>query len=81
VKNKLNIPSLKLVAEQSNCRKCGACNKNCPMSIDVMEKVQHNNMESSDCILCGECSKACKFDAINRICGKNRVKGKVLEIK
>lgn len=81
IKSKFNIPSLKLEAEQSNCKKCGACNKSCPMSINVMEKVQHNNMKSSDCILCGECSKACKFGAINRTCGKHRVEGKVLEIK
>ncbi|GFP74117.1 4Fe-4S binding protein [Clostridium fungisolvens] len=81
VKNKFNIPSLKLKAEPSNCKKCSACNKSCPMSINVMEKVQHNSMESSDCILCGECSKACKFGAVNRICGKDRVDRKVVEMK
>ena len=66
IKNRLPYPSLRLVANSSNCTGCQQCNKTCPMSLDVANMVKENDMNKMECILCGECTKTCKFGAVER---------------
>jgi len=56
----LKIPQLKIKADPSRCVECGACNKKCPMSINVSSSLKDGSIETSDCILCGECVDNCK---------------------
>lgn len=55
----LRLPSLHLEAEKDKCNNCRSCESKCPMSIDVSELVQKNDMIHSECILCGECVDTC----------------------
>ncbi|MDP4153629.1 MAG: 4Fe-4S binding protein [Bacillota bacterium] len=64
IKNRLRIPSLRLKATPDKCSGCGLCTKNCPMSLDVKEMVQENDMRNDECILCGECADNCAKKAI-----------------
>ncbi|MDF2686339.1 MAG: 4Fe-4S binding protein [Clostridia bacterium] len=56
----LKIPQLRIKAKSSACTGCGACNKKCPMSINVSSEIKSGCIKSSDCILCGECADNCK---------------------
>jgi polyferredoxin len=57
-------PSLRLVARSSACKECLKCTSNCPMSLDVHDMVQREQMEHRECILCGTCVDSCSQDAI-----------------
>ena len=51
---------LKIEGDRETCRQCGACNRACPMDINIMEYV--NNGErvlSTECIFCMTCTTAC----------------------
>jgi len=56
----LKIPRLRVKADSSLCVKCGACDKKCPMSINVSSSIKDGYINTSDCILCGECIDNCK---------------------
>ena len=56
--------SLRLVAESSACRECGKCTRECPMSVDVQERVLGASMEDPECVLCGVCVDSCPSQAI-----------------
>lgn len=58
IRNIFEWPALRLAVKKEQCRECGSCGRNCPMSIDVMELVRKKNMETEDCILCGSCVDA-----------------------
>ncbi|MDD5502518.1 MAG: 4Fe-4S binding protein [Candidatus Thermoplasmatota archaeon] len=64
IKNALRLPSLGLKAAPEKCKKCGACDKNCPMSLDVSKMVEANRMKNGECILCGSCIDNCPANAI-----------------
>jgi ferredoxin-type protein NapH len=64
IRNIFKWPSLKLVVEKSECVNCKACDKICPMSLEVSQMVQKNIIESTDCILCGECIDKCSKKVI-----------------
>ena len=66
VKNRMNIPSLRLTAASEKCTRCNQCSKACPMSLNVTEMVKMNKLDSLDCILCGECCSVCKSDVLKR---------------
>jgi ferredoxin-type protein NapH len=70
IKNKINIPSLRLISDKSKCTVCKQCNKACPMSLDVASMVNNEKMENTECILCRECSNACRAGAVKRFYGK-----------
>lgn len=70
IKNKLNIPSLRLLCDKSKCTSCKQCIKTCPMSLDVMTMVENDKMDNTECILCGECGNTCRFGAVKRIYGR-----------
>jgi polyferredoxin len=51
---------LKIEGDKEKCKQCGACNKACPMDINIMEYV--NNGErvlSTECIFCMTCTTVC----------------------
>ena len=56
----LKAPQLKLFSTPAACIRCGACDKACPMSIEVSASVQAGSIRSTDCILCGVCVDTCK---------------------
>lgn len=60
----LKIPQLRIKSDKVLCVKCGACNKKCPMSIDVQTDLNEGYIKTSDCILCGECVDNCKKNVI-----------------
>ena len=69
IKNKINIPSLRLIGDKSKCTACKQCNKTCPMSLDVMNMVKNEKMDNTECILCGECCNSCRSGAVKRVYG------------
>jgi len=60
----LRIPKLHLKTNKDNCSGCKACSVKCPMSLDVMEMVEREEMKNTECILCGECVDICSKKAI-----------------
>ncbi|MEI6101813.1 MAG: 4Fe-4S dicluster domain-containing protein [Eubacteriales bacterium] len=60
----LRLPQLHVQADEARCTNCRACNKACPMSIQVSEQVQNGDIRSTNCILCGECVDACKRNVL-----------------
>lgn len=77
--NKLSL--IKLDHIESNCTKCGACARVCPMGIQFNEAVG-----SRECIMCMRCMKeGCQFGAIHLTCGnlslsaKQRVPRKTIQ--
>lgn len=59
IRNMLHLPGLHISADPSKCISCKQCNKNCPMSLDVVHIVQSGKCENSECILCGACVDSC----------------------
>jgi polyferredoxin len=59
IKSAIGYPSLHLEADRNRCLKCRMCNSKCPMSLDVAEMVQNENMTNTECILCGSCVDGC----------------------
>jgi polyferredoxin len=57
-------PALHLEARAESCEQCGACNKACPMSLDVMGMVSKGELHHKECMLCGSCVDACPHGAI-----------------
>ena len=64
IRNLLAWPSLRLQAVKDDCIQCRSCTKTCPMSIEVMDLVRQQEMETQDCILCGSCVDVCPKSAI-----------------
>ncbi|ERI93682.1 4Fe-4S binding domain protein [Clostridiales bacterium oral taxon 876 str. F0540] len=62
--NMLHIKVLRLSADKNACVSCHRCDKSCPMSLNVTEKVERENMYDSECILCGACIDNCPKKAI-----------------
>jgi ferredoxin-type protein NapH len=62
--NFFGIKRLKLTANKNACINCHICNKNCPMSLNVSEKVSIEKMDDNECILCGTCVDTCPKKAI-----------------
>lgn len=62
--NLLHIKRLRLYADKNACVNCHICNKNCPMSLNVAEKVRNEAMDDNECILCGTCVDNCPKKAI-----------------
>lgn len=62
--NLLHIKRLRLNADKNACVNCQMCNKTCPMSLNVAEKVKNEAMDDYECILCGTCVDTCPKKAI-----------------
>ncbi len=64
----LHLPQLKIKIKRENCIGCGACNKICPMSLDVKNLVtdgKRDELRTTECILCGECISTCPKKVLN----------------
>ena len=64
----LHLPQLKIKTKRENCIGCGACNKICPMSLDVKNLVadgKRDELRTAECILCGECISTCLKKVLN----------------
>ncbi len=60
----LHIKRLTLSGNKELCINCKQCDKKCPMSIPISEKVQQGELYDDECILCGECIDGCLKKAI-----------------
>ena len=63
------IPSrfsmIKVEGSAEKCTGCGACDKMCPMDIQISQYTQaHQRVLSTECILCVECVDVCAKDAL-----------------
>jgi len=74
IRNAANWPSLQLQADKTKCSNCKACDRKCPMSLQVNIMVQKNSMENSECILCGSCVDNCPKQVIKYSFSKNKSK-------
>jgi polyferredoxin len=64
LRNLVAWPSLRLQAVPEACIDCKRCTRDCPMSLQVHQMVQANQMENDECILCGTCVDTCPKQAI-----------------
>jgi polyferredoxin len=65
MKLQTRISLSKLKPSGNKCIKCGKCNKECPMDVNVMNYIKNGQkILSSECILCGNCVKNCLVKAI-----------------
>lgn len=60
----LHIKRLRLSSNKNLCINCHICDKHCPMSLKVAEKVKMEKMDDNECILCGACIDNCSKKAI-----------------
>ncbi len=68
-------PALRLAAERPACIECGACTRECPMSIDVQNLVASGSMEHDECVHCGTCVDRCPKSVIRfTFAGGSRVR-------
>ncbi|NQU33981.1 MAG: 4Fe-4S binding protein [Bacteroidetes bacterium] len=59
------IPFINIKPTGVKCTECGACNKICPMDIDVMSYIKNGKkVNHSECILCTDCQVVCPVVAI-----------------
>jgi ferredoxin-type protein NapH len=72
----LHIPQLGLKAKKELCVNCHACDKQCPMSLKVSEKVRAGTMDDNECILCGACIDGCPKKVISYSIGTDTYSGK-----
>jgi polyferredoxin len=70
-----HLPSLHVSVEDGDaCSDCKKCNRNCPMSIDVMGVVQERGMFPNSCVQCGTCIDNCPKNALSfRFSSESRV--------
>jgi polyferredoxin len=56
---------LKVEGSAEKCTGCGACDKMCPMDIQISQYTQSGQrVLSTECILCNECVDVCAKDAL-----------------
>jgi len=55
----LHLPQLHIRVNDNQCISCNKCSKSCPMSINVMEKVEAGEINDAECIQCGTCVDVC----------------------
>jgi len=49
---------------QEKCKKCGICQKNCPVNTIAGSKEEGFIIKQEKCVKCGRCFEVCKFKAI-----------------
>ena len=65
VGRRLRMPSLHVaVKDKEACLDCKKCDRNCPMSIDVMAVVQSDSTFPNNCVQCGTCIDSCPKDVL-----------------
>jgi polyferredoxin len=59
------VSVIKISPTGKECTECGACNRACPMDVDVMSFIrQGKKVRDTECILCDECRLVCPAGAI-----------------
>ena len=62
---RLRVPSLHVaIKNQEACLDCKKCDRNCPMSIEVMSVVQSGSTFPNNCVQCGTCVDSCTKDVL-----------------
>lgn len=56
--------------DPDKCRRCGACQRACPMDIAADDFLQVGEITDPDCIRCYDCVLACPFEALTVGCGQ-----------
>lgn len=51
---------------QKKCKRCGLCQRNCPVGAIPGDKDKGYLIEQEKCIRCGRCFDVCKFEAVAR---------------
>lgn len=65
MKPQTSISLIKIKPKQGDCIECGACNKICPMDIDIMSFIKEKKpIRHTECILCSDCRIVCPTNAI-----------------
>jgi len=65
MKPQTKISLIKIKPTGNECIECGACNKICPMKVDVMSYIkEQKKIADSECILCTDCKSVCPTKAI-----------------
>lgn len=59
IKDFFRWPSLHVKVNSGICRDCGACDRNCPMGLNVSEMVRSGVVRNDECILCRNCVDHC----------------------
>lgn len=60
LKTTSRLALLKIAGDREKCTRCGACNRVCPMNIDIMEYVTNGErVLSTECIFCLTCTTVC----------------------
>ena len=59
------VSLIKLRIDENACTKCGACQRACPLDIEVWK-----TPNSPECIRCGKCKAACPMDALTGVSKK-----------
>ncbi|MDR2496452.1 MAG: 4Fe-4S dicluster domain-containing protein [Tannerellaceae bacterium] len=65
MKAQTRVSLLRVKPTGNECTGCGACNRSCPMDVDVRSYIAGgSSIRSTECILCGNCSAVCPVMAI-----------------
>jgi polyferredoxin len=54
---------LRYKADQDKCTHCGACEKVCPMNVEVSNPARSRKY-ATECIICNECARICPKKAL-----------------
>jgi ferredoxin-type protein NapH len=85
IRNRCRWSSLQLKPKGELCTQCGACSKQCPMSLPVHTMVKQGLMENAECILCGACVDVCSRGAIaydwGRFSARKRSRSEMAELQ
>ena len=54
---------LRVRVDQEACTHCGACQKVCPMDVDMTSNAR-NRANATECILCSQCVDTCPQNAL-----------------
>jgi ferredoxin-type protein NapH len=61
---------MRIQANRGLCNECGACEKVCPMNIQLLEYIKRGKrILSSECILCQTCVRICPSQALKATFG------------
>ena len=56
---------MSLQIDQSKCKRCGLCQKNCPVGAIEGDRENGFHINEEKCIKCGACQRSCHFSAIS----------------
>ena len=73
---------IKIEGDPEKCTQCKACNRVCPMDIDVAQYVENNmRVTSSECILCNKCVNVCPSESLQMTVKRDKNRKELLLYK